>query len=156
MFKPESAFIALVNRNGLFLTVRRHFSVKNGELWALPGGKADEGETALQAGVRELSEELGLAVDPKKHGYLALRSGKNWAFVVPWIPTAPQHAHLITLINGKMHNPEEIEEVKWQSWREICSIPRLHKSLEILALRVPADLDSGLFEMLEHRLPTHP
>lgn len=32
--------------------------------WALPGGKMDAGETFLTAGVRELFEETGIAVEP--------------------------------------------------------------------------------------------
>ena len=32
--------------------------------WALPGGRTDEGETAEQAALRELHEELGLELTP--------------------------------------------------------------------------------------------
>lgn len=32
--------------------------------WALPGGKLDEGETAVDAALRELQEELGLQLTP--------------------------------------------------------------------------------------------
>ena len=33
--------------------------------WALPGGRVDEGETALDAALRELDEELGFRVGPE-------------------------------------------------------------------------------------------
>jgi 8-oxo-dGTP pyrophosphatase MutT (NUDIX family) len=32
--------------------------------WALPGGRVDAGETALEAGLRELDEELGIRLGP--------------------------------------------------------------------------------------------
>src|ERR1700736_1686176 len=32
--------------------------------WALPGGRCDAGETQIEAGLRELAEELGLALTP--------------------------------------------------------------------------------------------
>ena len=32
--------------------------------WCLPGGMRDEGESAIDCAVRELAEEMGLAVDP--------------------------------------------------------------------------------------------
>jgi len=32
--------------------------------WALPGGRCDSGETPTEAALRELQEELGLALDP--------------------------------------------------------------------------------------------
>ena len=33
--------------------------------WALPGGRVDPGETALDAALRELDEELGIRVGPE-------------------------------------------------------------------------------------------
>jgi mutator protein MutT len=65
-----------------FLLTRRAKTLRShGGQWALPGGRCDAGETAVQAGLRELHEELGLRCDaadvlgvlddyPTRSGYL--------------------------------------------------------------------------------------
>jgi 8-oxo-dGTP pyrophosphatase MutT (NUDIX family) len=63
--KRAAVAIALVEaddaRGGtaLLLTLRAH----RGQ-WALPGGRCDEGETSVEASLRELHEELGLQLGP--------------------------------------------------------------------------------------------
>src|SRR3984957_8434196 len=57
--------------------------------WALPGGRCDEGETPVEAALRELHEELGLQLGPDdvlgwlddyptRSGYL-ITPGGGWA-----------------------------------------------------------------------------
>jgi len=57
--------------------------------WALPGGRIDAGETAAQAALREMHEEVGLALDSSAIvGYLddfTTRSGFIMTPVVVWI-----------------------------------------------------------------------
>lgn len=54
--RPSGAPAFLLTQRALGLRAHR------GQ-WALPGGRLDEGETALEAALRELREELGLALD---------------------------------------------------------------------------------------------
>lgn len=55
---------ALVDRGGRVLLQRRPPGRSLAGLWEFPGGKVEEGERPEAALVRELEEELGIAVDP--------------------------------------------------------------------------------------------
>ena len=75
----------------LLLTLRATGLRAHSNQWALPGGRCDEGETPIEAALRELHEELGLALGagdvlgllddyPTRSGYLITP-------VVLWVAT---------------------------------------------------------------------
>jgi 8-oxo-dGTP pyrophosphatase MutT (NUDIX family) len=85
--KRAAVAIALVEADdapagaGLLLTLRAAGLRAHRSQWALPGGRCDDGETPIAAGLRELREELGLALEasdvlgllddyPTRSGYL--------------------------------------------------------------------------------------
>jgi 8-oxo-dGTP diphosphatase len=53
---------AAVVRDGLLLAARRTSPPEVAGRWELPGGKVDAGETAADALIREIAEELGCIV----------------------------------------------------------------------------------------------
>lgn len=65
--RPKLGAIAVVVHEGQTLMVQRR-NPPNAGLWGFPGGHVELGETALQAAVRELHEETGVAATP--NGYL--------------------------------------------------------------------------------------
>jgi 8-oxo-dGTP diphosphatase len=54
---------ALTDDEGRFLLQRRPAGKQHGGLWEFPGGKVETGETPRAALVREVNEELGIALD---------------------------------------------------------------------------------------------
>jgi 8-oxo-dGTP pyrophosphatase MutT (NUDIX family) len=76
------------------LLCQRTFQMTNhAGQYALPGGRFEPGETATEAGLRELDEELGIRVDPQcVVGWLddyATRSGYLITPFVVWGPADP-------------------------------------------------------------------
>src|SRR5260370_32063702 len=87
VLKRAAVAIALVENSGvasgtaLLLTLRAAGLRAHRGQWALPGGRCDEGETQVEAALRELREELGLELGagdvlgllddyPTRSGYL--------------------------------------------------------------------------------------
>src|SRR4051794_35207787 len=98
--KRAAVAIVLVGVEGaqgetaLLLTRRAAGLRAHGGQWALPGGRCDDGETVVQAALRELQEELGLGLEPADVlGMLddyPTRSGYLITPVVVWAATATE------------------------------------------------------------------
>jgi 8-oxo-dGTP pyrophosphatase MutT (NUDIX family) len=86
--KPAAVAIVLVDGPSILLTRRATTLRGHPGQWALPGGRADPGETSGEAARRELAEELGLTLGPDAElGLLddyATRSGYVITPVVLW------------------------------------------------------------------------
>ena len=81
------------DRAALLLTRRADHLRRHAGQWALPGGRIDAGETPEQAALRELHEEVGLALDASavlgRLDDYATRSGYVITPVVLWAGRAP-------------------------------------------------------------------
>jgi 8-oxo-dGTP pyrophosphatase MutT (NUDIX family) len=109
--KRAAVAIALVSsdRGGVetaLLLTRRAASLRaHRAQWALPGGRCDAGETPVQTALRELHEELGLALSPDSVlGLLddyPTRSGYLITPVVMWVDGAA----------APVPNPDEVASV---------------------------------------------
>ncbi|MBI5263496.1 MAG: CoA pyrophosphatase [Bradyrhizobium sp.] len=79
------------SETALLLTRRASHLRSHGGQWALPGGRCDDGETVVDAALRELDEELGVRLEPD--AVLGLlddyptRSGYLITPVVVWTPS---------------------------------------------------------------------
>ncbi|ALL74933.1 MULTISPECIES: CoA pyrophosphatase [unclassified Pseudonocardia] len=102
-----------------FVLTRRARSLRaHSGQWALPGGRLDDGETAEQAGRREVSEEIGLELGPDRVlGLLddyPTRSGYVITPVVLWAGGAGE----------PVPNPDEVGELHRPPLAEIDHEPR--------------------------------
>lgn len=106
------------------LTARAAKLRAHGGQLALPGGRVDAGETIEQAGLRELSEELGIALDSSaivgRLDDYPTRSGYLIAPIVVWAPPS-------TVVT---RNSAEVEKV----FRIPLAELRHHETLEIFAI----------------------
>ncbi len=138
-----------------FLLTRRASHLRNhGGQWSLPGGRVDGTETAEDAGLRELEEELGVARDGVEPlGRLddfATRSGFVITPVVAWVDTE----------GGIEADPREVASVHRVPLAQLDrdDVPILHAipesdrpvlSLPLLGQRVYAPTAAILYQLLE-------
>ena len=89
---------------------RKILLVKKGEVWILPGGKPEDGESDFDCLFRELSEELpGLAVEGKFRHY------KNFSGVTPHIGDVLEAITYFASTSGETNTAMEISEAAWVS-----------------------------------------
>jgi 8-oxo-dGTP diphosphatase len=100
---------ALYDRRGRLLAARRSAPPELAGRWELPGGKLEPGESAAEALVRELREELGVEVEPLE------RIPGEW----PLKPGYVLHVWTARLLSGDPYPLEDHDEVCWLTPAEI-------------------------------------
>ena len=104
---------AVLVRDGQMLAARRSAPPELAGGWELPGGKVDPGETEEQAVVREVREELGIAVRPIHRLDGAEPLGQRFTL----------HAWLVEAIDETEPRPlEDHDLVRWLSAGELNDV----------------------------------
>ena len=96
-------------------------------MWSQTGGGVDEGETTLQAALRECKEELGIDINPNNME-LVLSFKRQFDFVDVWLVKQDIDISDIVL------QEEEVSDVKWATVdeiRDLMKAGKLAKSIDI-------------------------
>ena len=94
---------AVLIHNGKFLVM--HNDGEKRDLWELPGGRLEFGETAAMTVVRELKEETGLLVDP-------VRILDTWDHIEEKYQITGI-IYLCRLVDGEIRLSDEHDAYKW-------------------------------------------
>ncbi|MBX7480978.1 (deoxy)nucleoside triphosphate pyrophosphohydrolase [Qipengyuania qiaonensis] len=118
--------LALNDHGGKWLMHRRPADKHHGGLWEFPGGKVENGETPRVALVREIREELGIAL--------------GWETISPVtfaeeVPVAGRNGIVILLYkaawDGTAVQALEGGEVAWFTPQEIAGLAKLPLDIEL-------------------------
>lgn len=104
------------------------------DVWDLPGGHCEPGETAEQTLIRELQEELG--VTPTTWQSLGELRGPVPGHGEPLV----FHLYAVTAWTGESHNrlPEEHSRVAWFGVDDACRLDLAHPAYPALFRRLAA------------------
>jgi len=68
--RPAFVLNILYNNNGIYLSKRLQTNKEMYDMWKVPGGKVDKGESSTQATIRETLEETGISLKKEDLTYL--------------------------------------------------------------------------------------
>jgi len=106
------ALVVACSKEGDILLLRRPKDAHCGGLWSFPGGKVEGEEMPLDAAVRELREETGLA-------------GRLWRHIGKTNHAYPDRT-LFFLLFACICNPDELatdEEARWVRFENLADMP---------------------------------
>ncbi|MFG1673830.1 NUDIX domain-containing protein [Micromonospora sp. NPDC049282] len=119
---------ALVENGAVLLVHRSPTRQAYPDLWDLPGGHVDPGESELQALAREMHEELGVRIvadSSSRLGDLRAGSGENAVHLCVW--------HVGDWVGSPTNcAPDEHDDMAWVEIHELGGLPLVHGDLPAL------------------------
>ncbi len=117
---PKRGVVGVVHRDGRWLMIRRAEGISAAGWWCFPGGAIEADETPANALVRELREEVGLAVRPVREVWVWRRP--DGRLELSWWLAEPVGSDDVLICD-----PLEVAEARWVTPDEV---PSLHPLLD--------------------------
>ena len=114
-FYTLSVSVWLTNGRGEYLLSKRHPAKKFPNLWECTGGGALAGEESLEAGVREVREELGIVLRPGEGRLIYRTQPRRVPGLLRRLAFPMRRAAFV----APTLQPEEVTEARWASRGEI-------------------------------------
>lgn len=126
--RTREGVIALIEHECRWLFIRRAEGVIAPGFWCFPGGGIESGETQAQAVVREIREELGIAITPHARIWQLRRPDDR--LILHWWRVSCEADELERI----SPNPVEVAEVAWLDPDNISIVqPHLTSTMAFLA-----------------------
>lgn len=126
---PQVGVGALVIREGRVLLVRRGRPPAN-DVWAIPGGRLELGETLQQAAEREVFEETGTIIRAGQPFYTFESIVRDEQGRVRF------HYVIVDLlaeyVSGEVHPGDDAQDAAWLSLAELEELPMHPATLEVV------------------------
>lgn len=107
----KTARVLLIDANLRVFLLLTHFDpeVQLPPRWITPGGGIDDGETVLEAAVRELFEETGISVTGEDLGEPIWQTSGRWI----WGDEVNSHEFTDTFYLHQIYEPFELDQSNW-------------------------------------------
>lgn len=120
--KEVNVAAAIIQKDGKILCCQRGYGEFKGG-WEFPGGKLEPGETGEQAAVREIREELEIAIGDLE--YLCTIEHDYPSFHLT------MSCYLATYLSGKLHENAH-EDIKWLDPDDLRTIDWLPADIKVV------------------------
>ncbi len=111
--------VAVIERDERLLIIRRAAGIVAGGAYCFPGGGIEPGETEAEALIREMQEELGANVQPRR---------RIWQSVTAWQVELAWWLAEFSADAELRPNPAEVESIHWVPIDQLAAWPGLLSS----------------------------
>jgi 8-oxo-dGTP diphosphatase len=127
--KIQLAVCVIADDYGRILLLHRN--IPGSTQWELPGGKVEEGESAAEAALREIDEELGIAVELVRPLAVDVFEDDEHEYECTWFQA------VVTQADPELHETEKFDDLDYFEVEDLLSLA-LSTSMQMLLDKIIA------------------